>query len=744
MHQEIAAGRRAGAVVFLGGDDSSGRPALMRSIGTELRRSRSTVVSGSFDHSGFTAWGHEDPSRSIAFEILKSVTPMAGALSPAVALISLFISHGNATWQLLSRIKERGVQVDPALLLPQILRLSAQDRPVVCIIDYAVDGQTGWWEDLLALFAQEVANDLPVLLVIGLEGPARLAEEFDVVPAGHFAARTLVRRRLAEWWPLGALARDDLLEWIGPADQTVVDALWEAGHSRSAITAQLWAEWEAVGVVEQRKHDPRWSFTTGGRGHVVTDRLKRLVQSDGALPEFERARELLAVAALEGRQFTAEAVGVALGLERDAILDYIDEALAIREGNPDGIVKELGHVTIVDGNEERAVWLYEFVRTLDHMTLRESLTSEEEARYSERLAHALVECYGTGSPVVVATAARLFQRGSNFDLATHFWRMTRTGQDDEITVWRATRLLEGDEPDGLLERRMATEMLLDAVNALYNRGPFTDGLAFSQAALELADDGSSDQGLALYYSAWFRNHLGQGAQARTDLEAALTIAQRLNLTERIADANHQIANLDFEDKNYVDAHRRYKAVLEVRIQRQDLTGVATVRQRLADLAQANGDIEGARMELKGVLSIVRGLDDLHRQASVLIDLGRIDAEQGRNGAARARYKAALDVSCADESPYMQAVAHFRIAALDHRLGDLVAARTGYARAVNLAAGAPELQATAHHRLGSIEAALDNTSRAVAHYRTAIDIYRGLGDSDNLKQTKTELDDLVDG
>jgi tetratricopeptide (TPR) repeat protein len=739
MHADIAAGRRAGATVFVGGDDRDGRRELLRTVAAKLRGSRSTVLAGRFEHGEFTDWGAEDPSRSNAYALLKSVVPMAETLSPVVALLSALVTQGTSTLRLVSRIRDRGAQVDPALLLPQLLRLSAQDGPVACIVDVAPDAQTGWWEDLLTLFAREVAADLPVLLVIGLEGDSQLDEDLVAVPTGHAAARALTRRAIAQWWPLERVSAEELATWIGPADRTVVDALASAAHGRSVIAAQLWDTWQAARFVEQRHGDAHWSFTTGGRVNVVTHRLSRLVEGCEGVVAFERARELLAVAALEGDQFTAEAVMEALGLEREATLDYLDETLAIDEDNPDGIVEELGHVTILDNGSERTVWLYGFASALARMTMRESLTADEESRYAARLAHALVDCYGTGSPVVVATAARLFRASGHRDLAAQFWRMTRTGQDDEITVWRAMRLLEEPPSDDPLERALATELLIAAASALYDTGPYADGLALAQAALVYAADASEDEGVAWYYSAWFRSSLGQDPQARDELHKALAIARRLHLPLRIADARHQLANLDYRADDYVSARRGYRAVLEVRVRDEDLVGVVTVRQMLAVLDGLEGHIDSARAELTAVLEIERHLGELHRQSQTLTLLAQLDSDQGKHAQARERYQQAIEVTRADENPVAEAGVRHALATMDHALGELDAARDGMREALGLFEGHPWGQALAHQWLGTIESDLGNVEQAHRHLREAVNLYRALGDSESEAEAQAELD-----
>ena len=202
----------------------------------------------------------------------------------------------------MSQLADRNGQVDPGLLLPQLLQLAAQERPVVCLVDCAEDAEAGWWEDLLTLFAAAIAGPVPVLLVVGIEAEPRR----DGGPRGQYAAQTLVERGLASSWPLGRIAHADLEAWVGHAQPQVYEALLDgSAGGRSALAARLWEAWRAGGVVE-RDEGP-WRFADGADAGIVAARLRR-----AAGPSLERAREILTVAALEGRQFTAEAVAHAL------------------------------------------------------------------------------------------------------------------------------------------------------------------------------------------------------------------------------------------------------------------------------------------------------------------------------------------------------------------------------------------------------------------------------------------------
>jgi tetratricopeptide (TPR) repeat protein len=747
LHEEIASGSRMGATVFVGGGEGQGRAALFEAVALELGRSGSLVVAGCMERERFLPWNLDDPRRMRAFALLGAVMPLAEALSPVVGLLSLLVSEGSAAWHLVSAMKESGERVEPWVLLPQLLRVRAREGPVVCLIDHAEGADPGWWGDLLVLFANEIASDLPVLLVLGLDGPVDLDAEGPETSSGLYAARTLTRRRLAEWWPLAPIEREDVAGWVGPAEAVVIDGLMAASGGRSAMAADLWSSWKVAGIVELRNEDRRWHFTADGETNLVLERLKRVRAVGGSLECLERVRLILSVAALEGRQFTAEAVGRVLGLGREEILDYLDDSLAVSSENPDGLVVELGSLGVPDGHGPRVVWIYRFVCELDFATLRHwSLTPEERAEYSGVLAKALIACYAGAKLLAVATVARLYQVGGDSELAREYWRLSRIGQNDAIARSRAQALLDGVEPVGQLERTHAAEVLIAAAATLYTSGPMADGLALSQAALRYAVDGSMEQFHGHYYSAWFRLYLDQREQARSELAVALAIAERRHLRLSIADATHQLANLDYHDKDYESATKRYNRVLKVREVLRDPAGIATVREMLAELKVVDGDLDGAYTEQVAVRELVDQLNDPYRQTMARVRLARIamhseSTYRERYPQARELLDEALTIIRADGNDRVEGIVLHELATVAHLADKPQIARDRALEAIPLSQKEPHALATTHLLLGMLEIELDKPRGARDQLRTALEIYRGNGDQAGECECQELLDEI---
>lgn len=728
-----------GDTIFVSGDESQGRTALMRAVASELARSRSLVLAGRFEQDHFEPWQTADPRTPKALELLKAVTSMAEALTPAIGLFSLILTEGSAAWQLVSEIKDQKHRVDPAVLLPQLLRMSARQRPVACIVDHADDAYPGWWADLTTLFAKEIVSELPALLVLGLDGPIVLDGDDRQGSSGREAARLLTRRDLAHWWPLAPIAEDQLAQWIGPAEPVVVDELMRASDGHSAIAAQVWHGWKSGGVVSQSSPDGCWILTSDGQASLLVERLKRITKH-ATLTDLERVRTILSVAALEGREFTAEAVADAVQLTQEVVLRCLDTVLAPSTAFTAGVVERIGSIALADGNRERVVWMYRFVREVDYLTLRyRSLTAKEIKRYSLRLARGLVGCYAPAKVLVAATAARLFDAGGEPDTAIEFWRLTRVGANSEITSWRAASLLEGVAPCGVVVSREAAEVLVAAARDLYLSGHPTDGLALAQAALRFAPPGSYEQLDAYYYSAWFRMNLDQIQHARSELHAALDVARHLRINRRIADVTHQLGNLDFKDGNYAQARERYVAVLPFRAGDQDPAGIATVKQALADIDLMEGNLERAESQLVEAHQIECAIGDSYRQVMTLRRLGMIACEKGEPDHARSKYREALEICRAHRDRYAASLVRFDRATLAYEENNFRAARADMLEAKHLHSADPTYQARIHRWLGAIGTALGDAPQARHEYQAALDLYRSLADT----QSEQEISELLD-
>jgi len=150
------------------------------------------------------------------------------------------------------------------MLILRALRRLCEDGPVVCVIETSDSNAGGLWADLVGLFARRVAKDVPLMLVLALDGPKRLGAHEDDEPAALNVARQLTADDVdvATWQWLAPLSVEDLTRWIGPCASGVLGALFE-------ITADRAAGAPRCGVTGASMMSSRTSLTGAGASRVV-------------------------------------------------------------------------------------------------------------------------------------------------------------------------------------------------------------------------------------------------------------------------------------------------------------------------------------------------------------------------------------------------------------------------------------------------------------------------------------------
>ena len=330
-----------------------------------------------------------------AESFINSVTGLGPLLGPIGGLIGQLITVSLAAYQVVEGLHGEGHGLEVHELLPRLLRTAAADRParpLVCLIDDADAAEGNWWTNLLLTFAQEVTQELPLILVMGIDGPVELGNSPREDESGACAvARSLLGRGLAEWWELRALSKEEISSWVGPASSELLRALWDITEGNTGEIRELWDGWVQRGLIRQ-DDEGRWRIvgdverTLAEAGDRFNAQLATQLGQD-QLGLIGDVREILACAALEGNTFTAEAVARALSWDRDALIDLLDDHLAgehgpLRETTPAQIPQV--------GGQARTLWRYRFIRSLDRRIVRVRFSSAAERRaLAQRLAPAL-------------------------------------------------------------------------------------------------------------------------------------------------------------------------------------------------------------------------------------------------------------------------------------------------------------------------------------------------------------------
>jgi class 3 adenylate cyclase len=363
------------------------------------------------------------------------------------------------------------------------LLTAASERGVLLVIDDL------HWADKASLQLLKhlcASHRLPRLMVLGTYRDSELS-------AGNPLSDTLAS--------VGREANVERIDLVGLADVEILRMMERvAGHEMDQEGVDL-----AHAVRRETEGNP--FFTTellrhlGESGLVHQDETGRWVASsdlyEKGLPQSVRAvvgqrvdrlgedtRRVLSQAAVIGRDFDIEVLGLVVGMEEDLLLDLVDNAT------------RAGLLVEVDGIVDR----FSFAHALTQHTLYEDLGASRRARVHRKIADALEQVYGAAPEARAA------------ELARHFVAATKTA----------------DAMKALSYCKLAADQ------ALAQLAP-ADALGWFVQALELYPQIPSDDGLRcdlLNGLGTAQRRTGDPAHRQTLLEAA-TIAISLGDSQRL-------------------------------------------------------------------------------------------------------------------------------------------------------------------------------------------------------------------
>ncbi|MDQ5807165.1 MAG: tetratricopeptide repeat protein [Actinomycetota bacterium] len=727
-----------GSIVFLAGPEGSGQEALLSGLAAEIGRSHGRVqlLAGTMESGRYETLDRAGSPHRHAVSLLDSVISLAAPFQPVAALAAQVISQSKVAWRLASELRSGTRKEHPFVLMPRLLRAAAEAGPVALLIEGADGAPGGWWADLVLGFGTEIACELPLLMVLAVDGPQRLGDDKESDPEMLLAARRLANRSLAEWVSLPGFELEDLRRWIGAADEAVLRSLRDVTHGRSGWAAELWADWRRRGVVDDMRAG-RWQFTPGGEeralapvSDLLTRRLPPEVQEKG-VTAVEQARELLSCAALEGRRFTVDAIALALRLDRDDVIDFLDDGLTADDEGTSALLVEAGRVDVDDEDGRRTLWRSRFSTQLDWMTLHHyGLTATERQQRAASLAPALQRLYGAEAHRVAHVIARLYGLAGDHVAADRFRRTSRLGVERDVLVWRARRVLAAPEPEDRLERQRAGEVLLAAATSLYTSGPFPDGLTFAEAARRLAVR-TRDRAYALYLAAWFLSRMRDDERARPCLEQALREYEACRDALGTADARYQLASIELRAGRHEAARAPFLEVLEVRRAVGDTDGEATVHQALADVEQGLGQPEAARDHYSRALEIAVAGTDRHHEAMIRYEIATLDLEEERYDAAEEGYRRALPLIRETRDPHGESLIRAGLGGIAWEREDLASARSHFEAAAALCGGVGDLhgQAINLENVAAVDLEQDDLIGARQRLAQALEIMVEIGGSE---------------
>jgi tetratricopeptide (TPR) repeat protein len=388
------------------------------------------------------------------------------------------------------------------------------------------DGRQFWF-DVIESLAVEAMNGLPIFMIVSVA--AGLGKEFSLDPL-HSDISASESRGVLTRYPLRPVASSDFTAWAGDADDRVVEQLLAASDRRVEWADALWHDWVEGGVVGRSTDVGAWRFVdTGVATPSITDvidkRLAELLAARGQSQQFRPARLLLACAALEGEEFTAEAAALVARWDPDAAIDLLDDVVSGGFGASTGLVDEAPAIRVNYGGDEVIRWRYRFDASSYSSALAMfGLTPAERLRYAERYTHVLQRLFPDPPGAVAFSLSTLSSRVGKHRQATTWARRASFTADRSIVRERVRYRMESDRTGwDRTEYAACLSELMNAGETLRFSDPASNVMAIYEDALKIARcyELSSDAGSALfaiadllYTSGGVDDALRIGAQAR--------------------------------------------------------------------------------------------------------------------------------------------------------------------------------------------------------------------------------------
>jgi tetratricopeptide (TPR) repeat protein len=728
-----------GRVVLLAGNAYSGRTLTLYAIGERLRQERPhpELYVGRF------AAGHYE-GLEVAYEkqgafvgeALALTAKFVAQVTTGASEIVDFVGQSLQTWaagqEALTTAAHNRYTPDE---LKALIRRAKPAQPLLLLIDDLHLARDQWLLDLLRGLAPEI-DQLPVLVVATLEGPAELGEYHEAEPRVLTLARALLARGVAHWASIRPLSRTETEAWLGPAQVGLAAHLHGIADGNPLRIWNLLNLWEQDGHVARSDKDYSWYWTSNyrpprtARKDWLLARLKRLLEGDPYEPE--EVFRLLAYAALEGRRFTAAAVAQAAGWETDEAINLFDDLLMWDTDNPDGLLAESKPAELLGEAGKETLWRYSFVDGFQHDALREiGLTEVERQNALIELVEALQQVYAPEIRVAASTLAVLYRQLNMIEAANQFQKLADYQAPRERLREEALLLLRLDKKSwNHWELIGAVDLLMEAGESMDGYFPYEELVELYQQAAQIAleVDRPNRQAEAEFYLGRALQQLGEYPEARQQILSALVISRKVGNRDGESVCLSGLADIDQRTGSYDDARAQYRQALAINREIGDRAIESTCLYGLAVIDQRTGNYDDARAQYRQALAINREIGRQVGESACLCGLAAVDQHTGNYAAAREQYRQALAIDREIGNRAGESVCLYGLAAVDQLTSNYDAAREQYSQAlaINNEIGRRVGESTCLFGLAEVERHTGNYDAAQANYEAALAIERQLG------------------
>jgi predicted ATPase/class 3 adenylate cyclase len=279
---------------------------------------------------------------------------------------------------------------------------------------------------------------------------------------------------------------------------------------------------------------------------------------------------------------------------------------------------------------------------------------------------------------------------------------------------------------------VATGALEGAWAALQLRGPFRVGIDLAGLVGAMPGLSADLVARAKYIAGAALRAAGNGDDARTQLELALTIARDTGDRGTQTSILNELGDLLNGEGHVVEGRAHHERALTLARALSDRSLECAALNGLGTSSVDLGHTDEARAHFELALACARDAGDRRWEGGLLGNLGQVHAMQGRLSEAQAQFEAGLAIVRELGDRGWQGSALCNLGLLHQMIGNLPEAQSHLESALVLAreTGHARLECVALCNLGILDDHLDRLDAARAHYEAAIAVAHRLGERRN--------------
>lgn len=645
-----------GRIVFLSGDEGSGKTATLTEIVKRLGREekRPKIIHYYLEQKG--NYIKTKQSHPIAKSIMTTAaisTPLASAIIPAApATVPYLLSLGGTAIQAgLSGLDIKNLLMENNSednmfneLITFIDAKSNGNKPAVFIYDDFYKLNNNGFLGLLnyVWFKQQLLKK-PVFIILVMNDADNISSGNSNSLWSAMLVKKLTGEGYTEWHNVSPVLLKELQEWaVKPGNEHFLKEIVNITNGNPAMIIELWSnlkhagviidDWEGGWKIGEPVKDITYTMET-----IIRERISKLINiPDKNSDEVTYVLSILSCGVLEGRSFTAEAVAEALGIDKNELIDYLDDNLEWEKKKDKAIMKE-DSVELNSGGSKTYIWKYYLLSDLLWSFL-DILNQNENPLFrplntqilAKRLADALVRIYRADILQILHVLVRLYSEGNDPERVEYYKRLADENMSG-INIYKLALFVVDDylrnKAGWVYEDFLKAEYrLVDLGGKLINRFPMRHVLFIFETAYQINltfTKNKPKRAEELVYLSWCYNYLNNLKKAVDAARQALVIYRKLKNYKGCIDALNDIAVYLINDGKLDEARTYLDSALVIGEKYKLIKNKIATLNRLVSVDIDQGKLDEAAVYLSEARSLLEINPDIFEEALVYFRSGII-------------------------------------------------------------------------------------------------------------------------